>query len=115
MVIPSSPVSPSGAELTAMGVVLDLIEGIGRVPTGGTVTVGLRQAHRVAALDLVAAWCAASGNEIVIAEQLTVTVRHGHAPAPLAQLDPAQRPGSRVWVYTNFYCNLSCDYCCVRS
>ena len=115
MVTPSSPVNTSVAELTAMGVVLDLIEGIGRVPTGGTVTVGLRQAHRGAALDLVSAWCAASGNEIVLAEQATVTVRHGRTPDPLAQLDPAQRPGSRVWVYTNFDCNLACDYCCVRS
>ncbi|TFC82738.1 radical SAM protein [Cryobacterium sinapicolor] len=98
-----------------MGVVLDLIEGIGRVPRGGTVTVGLRQAHRAAALGLVAAWCAASGNEIVVAEETTLTVRHGRTPDPLAQLDPAQRPGSRVWVYTNFDCNLACDYCCVRS
>src|SRR5260370_3769750 len=23
--------------------------------------------------------------------------------------------GSRLWLYTNFDCNLSCDYCCVRS
>jgi molybdenum cofactor biosynthesis enzyme MoaA len=23
--------------------------------------------------------------------------------------------GSRVWLYTNFDCNLRCDYCCVRS
>ncbi|WP_198411640.1 MULTISPECIES: radical SAM protein [Cryobacterium] len=107
--------SPSTAEHTAMGVVLDLIEGIGRVPTGGTVTVGFGHAHRVAALDLVEAWCAATGNEIAVAAQLTVTVRHGRAPDPLAQLDPAQRPGARVWVYTNFDCNLACDYCCVRS
>ena len=23
--------------------------------------------------------------------------------------------GSRLWLYTNFDCNLHCDYCCVRS
>lgn len=23
--------------------------------------------------------------------------------------------GSRLWLYTNFHCNLACDYCCVRS
>ena len=23
--------------------------------------------------------------------------------------------GSRLWLYTNFNCNLHCDYCCVRS
>ena len=26
-----------------------------------------------------------------------------------------QMPGSRLWLYTNFHCNLSCDYCCVSS
>ena len=27
-----------------------------------------------------------------------------------------ERPiGSRLWLYTNFDCNLACDYCCVRS
>jgi len=24
-------------------------------------------------------------------------------------------PGTRLWMYTNFDCNLACDYCCVRS
>lgn len=115
MVIQSSPVGPSLAAPAAMGVVLDLIEAIGRVPTGGTATVELDEAHRTAALDLVEAWCASSGNEIGSVEGLTLTVRHGRSPDPLAGLDPAQIPGSRVWVYTNFDCNLACDYCCVRS
>ena len=29
--------------------------------------------------------------------------------------DPRRALGSRLWLYTNFDCNLSCDYCCVRS
>jgi sulfatase maturation enzyme AslB (radical SAM superfamily) len=34
--------------------------------------------------------------------------------APLSA--DADRPvGSRLWLYTNFDCNLRCDYCCVRS
>ena len=24
-------------------------------------------------------------------------------------------PGARLWLYTNFHCNLACDYCCVAS
>src|SRR5262249_30239441 len=24
-------------------------------------------------------------------------------------------PGVRLWLYTNFHCNLACDYCCVSS
>ena len=36
----------------------------------------------------------------------------GEAPAP----PDTDRPiGSRLWLYTNFDCNLCCDYCCVRS
>jgi sulfatase maturation enzyme AslB (radical SAM superfamily) len=38
--------------------------------------------------------------------------RYGEAPAN-GEID---RPvGSRLWLYTNFDCNLRCDYCCVRS
>ncbi len=39
-------------------------------------------------------------------------IRCGEAPAN----GDADRPvGSRLWLYTNFDCNLHCDYCCVRS
>ena len=39
-------------------------------------------------------------------------IRCGEAPVE----DVAYRPiGSRLWLYTNFDCNLHCDYCCVRS
>ena len=39
-------------------------------------------------------------------------IRCGEAPAE-SEVD---RPvGSRLWLYTNFDCNLRCDYCCVRS
>jgi MoaA/NifB/PqqE/SkfB family radical SAM enzyme len=36
----------------------------------------------------------------------------GDAPS---QSDGERPVGSRVWLYTNFHCNLRCDYCCVRS
>lgn len=29
--------------------------------------------------------------------------------------DVLEEPSHRLWLYTNFHCNLSCDYCCVRS
>ncbi len=103
------------AQSLAIGTVLDLIEGIGRVPTGATTTVQLAGQERDAVLEHVASWCASSGNEIVKVEGLELTVRHGRSSDPLSQLDPSQLPGSRVWVYTNFDCNLACDYCCVRS
>lgn len=43
------------------------------------------------------------------------TVRRGRRPDPFAGLEPDQLPGTRLWLYTNFDCNLACDYCCVRS
>jgi uncharacterized radical SAM superfamily Fe-S cluster-containing enzyme len=34
----------------------------------------------------------------------------------VAVLDGERPPlGSRLWLYTNFDCNLACDYCCARS
>lgn len=38
--------------------------------------------------------------------------RYGAIPAPAGDDRPV---GSRLWLYTNFDCNLHCDYCCVRS
>jgi molybdenum cofactor biosynthesis enzyme MoaA len=45
-------------------------------------------------------------------------IRCGQAPAEADSDAPAKVPralGSRLWLYTNFDCNLRCDYCCVRS
>ena len=59
-------------------------------------------------------WCRFTGNtllETTIEEGRTRWVfRCGSIPAE------DNRPvGSRLWLYTNFDCNLRCDYCCVRS
>ncbi|TFD24230.1 radical SAM protein [Cryobacterium sp. TMS1-13-1] len=97
------------------GLLLDLVENVRRVPTGRSVSIDFGTCDRDAALELISAWCLSSGNEIVSTEGSAVTVLHGRSPDPLAGLDPDQLPGSRVWVYTNFDCNLACDYCCVRS
>src|SRR6202048_2921885 len=61
-------------------------------------------------------WCRFTGNPLVEA-----TVEKGRArwvfrcgAVPVSPAD--NRPvGSRLWLYTNFDCNLHCDYCCVRS
>jgi len=61
-------------------------------------------------------WCRFTGNPL-----LETTVENGHprwvfryGAAP--ELAEGRRSvGSRLWLYTNFHCNLSCDYCCVRS
>jgi pyruvate-formate lyase-activating enzyme/TusA-related sulfurtransferase len=38
--------------------------------------------------------------------------RHGDPPG---EEDAGPPLGERLWLYTNFDCNLRCDYCCVRS
>jgi len=61
-------------------------------------------------------WCRFTGNPL-----LEATVEKGRARWVFrygaVRVSPADnRPvGSRLWLYTNFDCNLHCDYCCVRS
>jgi len=61
-------------------------------------------------------WCRFTGNPLVEA-----TVENGRARwvfrcGTVAAAAEDNRPvGSRLWLYTNFDCNLHCDYCCVRS
>ncbi len=45
----------------------------------------------------------------------SVVVRRGRPVDAVAALLAPRRPGARLWIYTNFHCNLACDYCCVRS
>jgi pyruvate-formate lyase-activating enzyme len=61
-------------------------------------------------------WCRFTGNSLV---EATVekgrprwVFRCGALPVSPADIRPV---GSRLWLYTNFHCNLHCDYCCVRS
>jgi TusA-related sulfurtransferase len=61
-------------------------------------------------------WCRFTGNSL-----LETTVENGRPRfvfrCGIVPVSPADnRPvGSRLWLYTNFHCNLHCDYCCVRS
>ncbi|MDH6281092.1 Rv1681 family radical SAM protein [Prescottella agglutinans] len=70
--------------------------------------------------DVAEQWCARTGNTVVGADVDdsgvgTITIRRGRPPDPLEVLGPDRMPGARLWMYTNFHCNLSCDYCCVAS
>jgi pyruvate-formate lyase-activating enzyme len=95
--------------------VLDLVELVGAVPTGATFTVEWSIADFDVASETVAAWCRQTQNQLVEIGDSFAVVRRGRASDPLADLDPDQLPGTRLWMYTNFDCNLACDYCCVRS
>jgi pyruvate-formate lyase-activating enzyme len=93
-------------------VILDLVERLGRVADGQTVAVRLQASGDAAA---VRAWCVRTGNTLVRHDGQQMLVRRGRPADPVLDLPPGRRPGTRLWIYTNFDCNLACDYCCVRS
>ena len=96
-------------------VILDILERIAAVPAGSTVTVPLGPGDDDEATRTLADWCARTGNELVGIRDGAVTVRRGRATDPLAGVEDGRLPGTRLWMYTNFDCNLACDYCCARS
>ncbi len=97
------------------GLILDLVERVGAVPRHGTTSVALGDGELERSRATVEAWCARTGNELVQVQGNVATVRRGRSPDPLAELAPEMVPGTRLWMYTNFDCNLACDYCCARS
>ena len=66
-------------------------------------------------VDVVARWCDATGNTVLAVHQDAVEVFRGRIVDPIAALPADRRPGHRLWIYSNFHCNLACDYCCVAS
>ena len=98
---------------------LDVIEKVGAAARHDLVTVPLPASVGSADLPetqrMVAEWCIRAGHEFVELRDGGVVVRRGPARDPLASMDPALLPGTRLWMYTNFDCNLACDYCCARS
>lgn len=103
----------AGAKTFASGLLVELIAALRRVRPGDRIAV--IGSDRAVGTELEA-WCRFTRNSLV---EVTVeqnrhrwVIRCGEAPAEL----DIQRPlGSRLWLYTNFDCNLRCDYCCVRS
>lgn len=62
------------------------------------------------------AWCRFTGNALVQAAVEKGRPRWVFRYGTVAESMKRNRPvGSRLWLYTNFDCNLHCDYCCVRS
>ncbi|MGH3553362.1 MAG: Rv1681 family radical SAM protein, partial [Mycobacterium sp.] len=98
-------------------VILDLMRLVGTLADGATGEI------TVASLDereLVEKWCVRTGNTVLHADMAgsaacTLTVRRGRPPDPVQVLGADRMPGARLWMYTNFHCNLACDYCCVAS
>ena len=61
-------------------------------------------------------WCRFTGNSLLEATLEKGRTRWVFRRGTVASTAEDDRPvRSRVWLYTNFDCNLRCDYCCVRS
>lgn len=103
----------AGGKSFATGLLPELIAALRRCGRGNLLAVASHDAGIAADLD---AWCRFTRNPLVDtsveAGRTRWVIRCGEAPANA----DAERPvGSRLWLYTNFHCNLHCDYCCVRS
>jgi pyruvate-formate lyase-activating enzyme len=103
----------AGTKTFASGLLPDLIAALRRSNRGDLVAV-ISSAPSIG--PEIEAWCRFTGNSLVdtaVEEgRIRWVFRHGEAPAHVGEERPV---GSRLWLYTNFDCNLSCDYCCVRS
>src|SRR5260221_14167591 len=103
----------AGRETFATGLLPQLIAALRRSRPGDLLAVISSQPSIGADLE---AWCRFTRNTLigssVEAGRTRWIIRCGEAPAE----PEADRPvGSRLWLYTNFDCNLQCGYCCVRS
>lgn len=110
------------------GLLLLLMRSIAKIETGQVLLVHTEEPSVPPDLH---DWARLAGHEIVesTAEHpqgpWRVSVRRGEAPS--AQAPPAGAPddvftggpatpvGDRLWLYSNFHCNLACTYCCAES
>ena len=97
----------------ATGLMPELIAALRRIRPGDLLAVLSSEPKLGTDLE---AWCRFTRNTLigssVEAGRIRWVIRCGEAPAE----PEAERPiGQRLWLYTNFDCNLQCSYCCVRS
>jgi pyruvate-formate lyase-activating enzyme len=103
----------AGVKSFATGLLPELIAALRLCRPGDLLAVVSSQADLGADLEV---WCRFTRNTLVDttveAGRMRWLIRCGEAPA---NADTDRPVGSRLWLYTNFDCNLHCDYCCVRS
>jgi pyruvate-formate lyase-activating enzyme/TusA-related sulfurtransferase len=109
----------AGPKTFASGLLVELIAALRRTRPGDLMAVV--GSDRKVGPELEA-WCRFTRNSLV---DITLeegryrwVIRCGEPPAQAdgeAMAEAYRTLGSRLWLYTNFDCNLRCDYCCVRS
>jgi organic radical activating enzyme/TusA-related sulfurtransferase len=103
----------AGTKTFTSGLLPDLIDALRRSRKGDLVAVISSDPAIGPELE---AWCRFTRNSLVdtLVEKGRIrwVLRNGELPQNVGEDQPLR---SRLWLYTNFDCNLSCDYCCVRS
>lgn len=103
----------AGNKTFASGLLPELIAALRRARSGDLIAILGSEPSLGTDLET---WCRFTGNSLVEAGleagRNRWIVRCGQAPDPA---ESGRALGSRLWLYTNFDCNLRCDYCCVRS
>jgi pyruvate-formate lyase-activating enzyme len=103
----------AGAKTFVSGLLADLIAALRRSGPGDLLAITSSEASVGADLGT---WCRFTGTALVEtsvqAGRTRWVIRCGAAPA---DSDASRSIGARLWLYTNFDCNLRCDYCCVRA
>ncbi|HEU5401959.1 MAG TPA: radical SAM protein [Terriglobales bacterium] len=102
-----------GRKTFASGLLPELIAALRRSRVGELIGVSGDEAGIGASLET---WCRFTGNALIEASVENGRSRWVFRCGSVAMQVRDDRPvGSRLWLYTNFDCNLRCDYCCVRS
>ena len=102
-----------GRKTFASGLLPELIAVLRRSRPGDRVAVVGDEASIGPELET---WCRFTGNSLLEATVEAGRMRWVFRVGAAAGVAEDDRPvGSRLWLYTNFDCNLRCDYCCVRS
>ncbi len=91
---------------------LRMMESLNATPAGSTALIDVNGTDEV---EVARRWVEATGNTILTVHPAAVEILRGRMADPIAALPEDRRPGYRLWLYTNFHCNLACDYCCVSS
>ncbi len=103
----------AGGKTFAAGLLPDLIAALRHSEPGDLLAITSSEASVGADLET---WCRFTRNTLIDsnseAGRTRWVIRCG---APPQDPDGSRPIGTRLWLYTNFDCNLECDYCCVRS
>lgn len=105
----------AGSKGFARGLGEEIDQATGHAPSGSL--LHLDSTHPMLDAALMR-WCQAKRHALVEKSPLPgggsrFVIRLGGASDVSA--DASEDPSHRLWIYTNFHCNLACDYCCVRS